>query len=1131
MRYAGLYVGVDRQQDTEIEALAYAGRDAQVWWAAFADANEAEGHADPGATRALIGLEATRDQVRTALAEMVDRTRRRYHDLVTLHFSCHGTPDGHLVLADAGAADLAGTALPVAEITAAFRDLEAGCVLAVFESCFSGLAAGCTPDGDDRSLQAVMQALADGENRAVVWAAGPTERAYETPRLRHGVLTHALVVEGLYGTLGARDGAIDLARWVNDAVHRAEEHAARDGRHQRPGRVFRFTATPTIPRFRPGLRRERQLAEDRIHAVGADLSGLDAYGLDAATVATVRDRLAAGRPAAGGPRLTDLQCRAIAPHGALAGRSLLVSGPTSCGKTLVGELAALAAAARRLKTAFLLPMRALAAEKWADFESTYGPRGLRAVRSYGGAGDDDPLVMKGHFDVGFFTYEKFWLLALTNPRLLDTLGLVVVDEAHMIADRGRGHVVELILTLLRLRRDEGRPMQVLALSAALGDLRGLPEWLDATPVTETARPVPLREAVVGPSGRALVRDSRTPGVQEPVVALDRPVAGVLGRDFGGTRQRGQVASALAREALRRGEQVLVFRATRPAARALALEIARALERDAAATPCDAPLAGLGPERPENDESRASRALRVCLRSGVAFHISDLERAEREAVEAAFRAGALRVLVATSGLAMGVNLPANTVIIADHTRRQQRISVAEYRNMAGRAGRWMGAITHGTAYLVATRDLDAEGLWSAFVAGDSEPLDSQLVAMEPADLVLVLMALRAGAVTADDLTLRAAATFGGHQRRRDDVARGALNDDIVWALDHLESEGLVRRVAAAAPVGPGGAAGPATPAGSSAGSAVGSSGTASTSPPAEVVEPAGSGGGAFALTEYGLVCGREGLRWESAARVLRGAEIIHSAGEPLNEIALIALAQVTRELDDLWTPAEDTRTAAGQEELAGWHDQSQLTLGRQPALLTVLRESAGHDGRYLQRLKRLNAISMWVRGRRLEEIEDAFTMFVPEGRQQRTEPASGAVRSAGERTADVLRAVGKLVALRYPALADGIREQVVALLPRLEHGVVREATALMRLGLGIRRGVAVQLIAAGIASPAALFDALERDAPALYPILTSEGVHRMRAAAGAIIQRRPGPASPDRLAESRAATQRRLFDQIGDATDL
>ena len=1088
MRFAGLYVGVDRQLDTQIDALSFAGRDAQAFWAAFADANEAEGPSDPEDNQLLVGAEATCDAVRRALTALVERTRRSYYDVVTLHFSCHGTPDGRLMLADAKADDLAGTTLPVAEITSTFRDLEAGCVLAVFESCFSGLAVGTTPNGDDSSLTAVMDALAADGNRAVIWAAGPGGRAYETARLRHGVLTHALVVEGLYGTLGLRDGVIDIARWMNDAIHRAEEHAARDGRHQQPGRVIRLSGTPSMPRFRPGPRRQLQLAEDQVMSVSSDLTGLEAYGLDERTIAAVRAGLATGRRLGDGPRLTDLQRLAIAPHGALASRSLVISGPTACGKTLVGELAALVASARRLKTAVLLPMRALAAEKWEDFDRAYGPVGVRAVRSYGGAGDDDPQVIKGHFDVAFFTYEKFWLLALTHPRLLDTLGLVVIDEAHMIADPGRGHVVELILTMLVLRRKSGRPTQVLALSAALGDTRGLPSWLDAALVTETMRPVPLREAVVGPSGSAWVRDSRTPTVREHVDVLPAPVALGSYKDPSGAKARGQIAASLVRESLQAGEQVLIFRTGKYWTRALALHLARSLFLD----PCEEALKTLGSERPENDESRASRELRECLRHGTAFHISDLERAEREAVEAAFRRGALRVLVATSGLAMGVNLPANVVIVADHIRGTERITVAEYRNMAGRAGRWLGDVTHGTSQLVAAHDAEVDYLWETFVLGEAEPLVSQLATMSPEDVALVLMVLDPRPVTTYDLALRAGATFEGYQRRGDNVARGVAEETLTSALDRLVDLGLARRV---------------------------SSRVGADTSRVDVEQ--------FELTEFGLVCGRDGLRSASAARVLRGAEIIHDAGEPINEIALIALAQITCELDDLRTPAEDTTTPAGQEELAGWHSESQLTLSGRPAILVALRDSADKDDLYLQRLKRLNALSMWVRGKRLEEIEDAFTMYVPEWKQRSPEPASGAVRSAGERTADVLRAVGRLVALKFPELADDIREQVVALLPRLEHGVVREATELMRLGLGIRRGAALQLIGAGIPTPEALFAALERDERALYPILTSEGVHRMRAT----LNNRLGLARPSAVAQSRAASQRTLFDRVGDATDL
>jgi hypothetical protein len=359
-------------------------------------------------------------------------------------------------------------------------------------------------------------------------------------------------------------------------------------------------------------------------------------------------------------------------------------------------------------------------------------------------------------------------------------------------------------------------------------------------------------------------------------------------------------------------------------------------------------------------------------------------------------------------------------------------------------------------------------------------------MHSEDFSLVLMALSPTPLTRQDLVLRAAATFGGYQRRNDDVRRGEVDDALMAALERLVALGLVRQFAGT---------------------------TAS-----------GGNQDLFELTPFGLICGREGLRAESAARVLRGAEIIRAAGEPLNEIALVALAQTTCELDSLYTPSENPKTPDGQTELAGWHNTSQLTFRTQPALINVLRESAPDDECYLHRLKRLNAISMWMRGKRLVEIEDAFTEYAPAWKGP--EPAAGAIRSAAERSADVMRAVGRLVAEHYPEEAEAVREHVVALLPRLEHGVVREAIKLMRLGLGIRRGAAVGLIGADLATPELLFAALDRDDPVLYPILTSDGVHRMRAA----LSRRPR-ATWEHAPDAGAAAQRSLFDRIGDATAL
>src|SRR5205823_4010977 len=120
-----------------------------------------------------------------------------------------------------------------------------------------------------------------------------------------------------------------------------------------------------------------------------------------------------------------------------------------------------------------------------------------------------------------------------TPKFLDRLGTVVIDEVHMLGDEGRGHTVELILTLLRRRREQGKPVQILALSAALGDMRGLPNWLDARLVQEESRPIPLHEGVIGPQGLNRRRDSGSGEVTQVRVLVAPVSIGVRGSDSTG----------------------------------------------------------------------------------------------------------------------------------------------------------------------------------------------------------------------------------------------------------------------------------------------------------------------------------------------------------------------------------------------------------------------------------------------------------------------------------------------------------------------------------------------------------------------------------------------------------------------
>src|SRR5581483_592674 len=188
---------------------------------------------------------------------------------------------------------------------------------------------------------------------------------------------------------------------------------------------------------------------------------------------------------------------AVNEHGVLDGNSLLVVAPTSAGKTFVGEMAALKAITEGRKAVFLLPYKALVNEKYEDFSAIYGERlNLRIARCSGDWQDQVGDVLRGKYDIAFFTYEKFLSLSVTSPHILNQIGLVVLDEAQFITEPGRGMVVELLLTSLVSARLRGISPQLLALSAVIGDINGFDRWLDCGLLTTTDRPVPLTEGVL-----------------------------------------------------------------------------------------------------------------------------------------------------------------------------------------------------------------------------------------------------------------------------------------------------------------------------------------------------------------------------------------------------------------------------------------------------------------------------------------------------------------------------------------------------------------------------------------------------------------------------------------------------------
>src|SRR2546427_6028468 len=182
------------------------------------------------------------------------------------------------------------------------------------------------------------------------------------------------------------------------------------------------------------------------------------------------------------------QADAIGP--ALLGENLVLAIPTASGKSLVAYLAILASILRGGKALYIVPLRALAAEKYEalkDFE----PLGIKVGISVGDYDSADPTLEK--LDVIVATSERADSLLRHRTNWLQRLSVVVADEVHLINDADRGPTLE--VTLAKLRQ-VNPSTQVIALSATIGNSEEIAAWLEAEHVTSEWRPVPLKTGVV-----------------------------------------------------------------------------------------------------------------------------------------------------------------------------------------------------------------------------------------------------------------------------------------------------------------------------------------------------------------------------------------------------------------------------------------------------------------------------------------------------------------------------------------------------------------------------------------------------------------------------------------------------------
>jgi len=969
MTLKAAFIGINRYLDSNVNDLSCARRDALALHALFVDSV-------PGLNASLMLDDfATFASVKAAIDGVL--TNADPADEVMLFFAGHGSPDHQLIVHDSRATD-PNTMISMSELATSFRTSPAKSVFCILDCCFSGEAPArvLDPAPIARAGAPNLNQMFAGEGRFLIAASSPTQSAWEQSGKGHGILTKAIIDV----LMDAAEPQIGIGDALDKIMARVQASAARMGRTQTPVHVGMIEGGLRLPRLVAGECYAREFPDRVGIKISKQIRELTQLQLPDRVVALWETRFTSG--------LNDLQLSAVNDFRVLDGENLLVVAPTGAGKTFIGELAALRQISEGKRAVFLLPYRALVNEKYEEFTSLYGERlSLRVIRCTGDYLDETSSFVKGKYDVAVLTYEMFLSLTLLRQSSLNHFGVVVLDEAQFITDPNRGIVVELLLTLLRTARDQGVEPQIVALSAVIGGVNGLDQWLGAKLLLTKTRPVALTEGVIDRSGLFQFRDLDGSVQTQQFV----PAGSIIQRRDESSAQ--DVIVPLVKKLIADDETVIVFRNQRGPAEGCANYLGNELGLARAQKALDM--------LSTHDQSTTGALLRRCLERGVAFHNSNLTREERVVVERAFRTGdEVRVMAATTTLAAGINTPASTVILAEQDfvgEDGRPFTIAEYKNMAGRAGR-PGFSRPGRAMIYAETGLDRQRLFTRYVLGDPESVRSSFEPSEFETWILRLLS-QVKAVPKEGVAKLLANTYAGYSAILADPSwqeatkakLSGLLDEMV-SLEMLEEErGVVR------------------------------------------------------LSLLGRACGQSSLSFKSCLRLVA---LLKRHGTNVSARNLMLLIQALPEVDATYTPL---MPRAGVEKSRA----RQLAQNVGDAIPRELQRHADDDKSYLKRCKRCLVILDWTEGLAVNEIERRYSASPFAGKI-----GLGNIRAFADATRFHLRAAADIARIMFVA-GGPPEQETEALLRSLEIGVPLDQLGLLQMAVGWTRGELLALRAAGI----------------------------------------------------------------------
>jgi ATP-dependent RNA helicase HelY len=403
-------------------------------------------------------------------------------------------------------------------------------------------------------------------------------------------------------------------------------------------------------------------------------------------------------------------CRSIE-----SGKGVLVAAPTGAGKTVIGEFAAYLALHHKRKCFYTTPIKALSNQKYQEFVARFGEEKVGLL-----TGDTS---INGEADILVMTTEVLRNMLYAGSSTLATLGYVVMDEVHYLADKFRGAVWEEVLIHLM------ESVQVISLSATVSNAEEFGEWLqevrgDTDVIVSETRPIPLYQHVLIDNSLIdlFVNDQKiNPEIlrreREALrrVRTPRTRANNKWSDQEHRLTRAEIIELLNREKLLPAISFIFSRiGCDSAVRQCLLAGVRLTSTQERAEIRATALKYTQNLAEEDLETLGFEDWLVALERGLAAHHAGLLPTFKGCVEELFQRGLVKAVFATETLALGINMPARTVVLEKLVKWNGEahlpITPGEYTQLTGRAGR-RGIDIEGNAVVQWSPTID-----SAMIAG-------------------------------------------------------------------------------------------------------------------------------------------------------------------------------------------------------------------------------------------------------------------------------------------------------------------------------------------------------------------------------------------------------------------------------